>query len=86
MLCPQQARALLKPAPIPETKVVVATATELRPVESLEPLLAEVLIELELDECRSWRQLVELEDVAAVLEDPELRGDELRKRLTNPME
>ena len=82
----QQARALLKPAPIPETKVVVATATELRPVESLEPLLAEVLIELELDECRSWRQLVELEDVAAVLEDPELRGDELRKRLTNPME
>ena len=31
---------------------------------------------------RSWRQLVELEDVAAVLEDPELRGDELRKRLT----
>ena len=66
----QQARALLKPAPIPETKVVVATATELRPVESLEPLLAEVLIELELDECRSWRQLIELEDVAAVLEDP----------------
>ena len=37
-------------------------------------------------QCRSWRQLVELEDVAAVLEDPELRGDELRKRLTNPME
>ena len=42
--------------------------SELRPVESLEPELAAVLIELE-------------PELAAVLGEPDPRGDELRKRL-----